>query len=150
MNQQLKSSIGENLALTLLRFKRFGFHGNTKAGIRQSEFMMLATIVHSDEFRTKGAKTTELSTHLRITPSGVTHIIASLVGKNYVERLGDSSDRRIVLIKPTAEGKKLVDSMVMRIVKRCEGLADYLGEKDSKELIRLLGLAFGFFNNGRE
>jgi DNA-binding MarR family transcriptional regulator len=150
MNQKKKGPLAEALAHQLIRFKRFGLHRDTAVGVRQSELMMLTALVHTDAFRRNGAKTTELSSVFRITPAGVTHIIASLAAKNYVDRLDDAQDRRIVRIKATADGKRLVDKVVTRLVKKCGELSEHLGEADTKELIRLLGTTFEFLDEGSE
>jgi DNA-binding MarR family transcriptional regulator len=150
MNGHLKSSLGEEIAQTILQFKRFGPKKDTHLGIRQSEFMILSMLVHSPQFKSKGAKITELGVIMKVTPAAVTHMIATLASKEYVERDGDATDRRLVLVKPTEKGKALVETMVMRLVKRCEGMADFLGEKDSRELIRLMNKSFSYLSEEKE
>jgi DNA-binding MarR family transcriptional regulator len=146
LSQKSTRSIAEGLARMLLQLKRFGINRDKTQGVRQSEFIMLSALVHSDEFQEKGAKTKDLGEILNITPAGVTHIITALEDKNLVRRYGDATDKRVVRVRPTANGKKLVDSVVVQLIKRCEGLAGKLGAKDARELIRLLGLTFDYLN----
>jgi DNA-binding MarR family transcriptional regulator len=151
MKPHKSNKIAEELAQVLLRFKKFGpQHKESRLGVRPSEFVMLAILVHSKEYSANGAKSSELSAQMKITPAAVSHLINSLAIQSYVERLDDASDRRIVLIKPTEKAKEKVDSIVLRLVKKCEGLAESIGEKDTLELIRLLGLAFDFLLKSEE
>ncbi len=150
MNKQTSRTLAEDLAQVLLRFKKLGPPHKEKMGVRPSEFIMLVILVHSDTFSTKGAKSSELSAMMKITPAAVSHIINSLAMGSYVERLDDSSDRRIVLIKPTEKGRTLVDSVTLRIIEKCEGLATFLGEKDARELVRLIGLAYDFLEKSEK
>jgi DNA-binding MarR family transcriptional regulator len=147
MELHASNPLAEELAQMLLHFRRFGPHNKESSlGMRPSEYMMLAMLVHSESFRERGAKISDLGNRMQITPAAVTHMIDPLVASNFVERLDDSSDRRIVLIRPTPKGIDVVNSMVSRIIKKCEGLTAFLGEKDSKELLRLLNLTFTFFD----
>jgi DNA-binding MarR family transcriptional regulator len=147
---KLSHALAQEIEEVLIRFRRLGLqHKESNSGIRPSEMMMLTTLVHHVPFSTKGAKITDLGTLLQITPAAVTHIIDTLVEKGFVERLGDPADRRIVLIKPTAKGLATVASFVTRFNQKCVALAEYLGEQDSRELIRLLNLSLTFFYEHR-
>ena len=73
--------------------------------LRQSEFILLATINHFNDSGSKGVKVSDLSTYMEITPAAVTHMINSTEEGGYLERLSDSADRRIVLVKLTEKGK---------------------------------------------
>ena len=92
----------------------------------------------------KGIKVSDLSNHMQITPAAATHIIDILVEKDFVERKSDLNDRRIVLISLTESGQETLKNIDNKIMKKFSGLVDFLGENDSKELIRLLSLTFDF------
>ena len=146
METDFKNLMAQEIAQTFINFKKLGFKKDHGIGIRQSEFMLLTTLVQLSSESFKGIKISELGSQLQITPAGVTHIIDTLVEKKLVERKTDPSDRRLVLIKATEKGTEVVNSMQLRFIKRCEDLASFLGEKDSRELIRLLSKTFNFFN----
>jgi len=151
MEFHANNPIASELAQTFLRFRRFGFHNKEHSlGMRPSEFMMLAVLVHSEAYKERGAKISDLGNQMQITPAAVTHMIDPLVSNKFVQRFDDSSDRRIVLIKPTKKGIDTVNSMAMRLVEKCERLTGFLGEKDSKELLRLMNLTFSFFEEKKD
>jgi DNA-binding MarR family transcriptional regulator len=144
MTNDSGNSIARELAETLLQMKRFGLHKKHNPDIRQSEIIMLWILVHSPN-QSNGIKISDISTKMQITPAAVTHIMNTLVKRKYVERFGDPTDRRIVLIKATKKGIAVIESKKAILIQKWEELSVYLGQKDSSELIRLLNLTFGFF-----
>ena len=46
---------------------------------------------------------------MQVTPAAVTHLINDLEKSDYVERVSDPSDPRIVLIRPTKAGLKMME-----------------------------------------
>ena len=146
MKNNSKKQLANELAQTLINFKRFGIQKDHGLEIRQSEFMMLSVIVYSTEKDSKGVKITELGAKSQVTPAAVTHIIDTLVEKKYVERFDDPADRRVVLIKPTEKGKELMDSMKIRLINRCEEIVGFLGEDDSREFVRITAKLCSYFS----
>lgn len=138
--------LAQELAFTISKFKRHGFQSSSYQGLRQSEYMLLFTLAHCFEGSSGGIKISDLSTKLNITPAGVTHMINSLEKDGYVERIPDDKDRRIVLVSPTLKGKKVIESMKEKFLESMKELVAFLGDNDSKELIRLLSKTSKFVN----
>jgi len=141
--------LAEDLAEMLIQVKRFFSQAKSKKQIKPSEFTLLHTIIQCKNSESKGIKASDLSTHLQITPAGVTHTINSLEEGGYLERLADPSDRRIVLVRATVKGEEIIELMRMEHFKALKGLTDSLGEHDTKELIRLLSLSLIYFKKKR-
>ena len=107
--------------------------------LKHSEFMLLIKLgKFLDEKKEASAKTTELSRILELSPSTITPLINSLEEKGYIKRDYDKTDRRIVLLSFTEEGDKLKQKINKTFNTQMQGLMKYLGENDTKELIRLL------------
>ena len=140
-----KTLLAQELARTIGQFKRLGSHGVMQKEIRPSEFFLLANLVHSEGLSSNGTKISDLSTRMQITPGAVTHMINSLEEGGYVERLPSANDRRVVLIKATDEGKKIVDRMEAECLEDLKGLMGFLGEEDSKNLIRILSQVLTYY-----
>ena len=87
----------------------------------------------------------ELSDQLKITPAGVTHLINPLEETGYIERLQDPNDRRVVFIRLTEEGKQLAELLIAQAHERLAGLVDYLGDEDSRALIRVMSSTIEYF-----
>jgi len=80
----------------------------------------------------------EIANNIGVTFAAVTHQINALEKKGCVKRIADKNDRRIVLVSLTEEGRAQVKKIKDEFKKKIIVLADFLGEKDTKELIRLV------------
>lgn len=138
MELEEKTLLAQELARTIAQFWRVARKRGSYQGIKQSEFMALHLLIHACETQTEGVKVSDLSAQLQITSAGVTHLITSLENGGFVERHTDPSDRRVVLVRPTPAGIQLVKEAHEQHFKYLVGLVGYLGQEDSKELIRLL------------
>jgi DNA-binding MarR family transcriptional regulator len=80
----------------------------------------------------------EIANKIGVTLAAVTHQINTLEKQDLVKRLSDSGDRRVVLIELTKKGREQVVALKKEFAKKTQILAEFLGEKDTKELIRLV------------
>ena len=80
----------------------------------------------------------ELSSELQITPAGVTHLLNPLEDSGYIQRTKDPNDRRVVLVGLTDKGQRSAAGLIQHALDRFGRLVDHLGEKDSREFIRIL------------
>ncbi|OYD57763.1 MarR family transcriptional regulator [Fictibacillus aquaticus] len=81
--------------------------------------------------------TTELADAFCVNKSAITAIVTRMTEKNYIKRVRDRKDRRIVYLTLTAEGKKVFDwaeEKVFQIV------GPYLQQFDEKEIETFLSL----------
>lgn len=147
-NNNNKEELVHELARTLAQFKKLSVQSRSAQAIRPSEFTLLYTMIRNDP-ASKGMKVSDLSTQLQITPAGVTHTINSLEEGSYLERLADPADRRVVLVRATDLGKETIQSMLAKHFEFLKGLTGFLGEDDSKELIRILTSALTYFKEKR-
>jgi DNA-binding MarR family transcriptional regulator len=139
--------LAQELARTVTQFSRLGPPKGELNGIKRSEFFLLVTLINSTQPESNGLKASELSNQLQVTPAAVTHLLNNLEKRGYVERIADSADRRIVLIKPTAAGQQIMTLATARFLEELTGLVEFLGEGDSREFIRLLSLAMTYFTS---
>jgi DNA-binding MarR family transcriptional regulator len=116
-------------------------------GLTRSEYELLVMLVMSLNGDEKAFTITELSNLLQITPAGVTHLINPLEEAGYIERLQNRKDRRVVRIGLTEKGTQVAESLISEVQENLIGLVNYLGEEDSKTLIRLMSKSIEFFNS---
>lgn len=145
-----KVLLAQELARTMVRFRRIGWQDKSKHGIRMSEYMLLCTLKECNASKIKGIKVSDLSTRMRITPAAVTHMINSLEEAGYIERLPDSTDRRVVLVCPTEKSLGVMEKMQAEHLEFLQDWVAFLGEQDSKELIRLLKTSFDYVKERRD
>ncbi|MFZ3102726.1 MAG: MarR family transcriptional regulator [Desulfitobacteriaceae bacterium] len=140
-----RTVLAQELASTIAQFWRVGRPHGAFQGIKLSEFMLLVAMTHCTASNSGGIKISDLSTRMQITPAAVTHMINSLEKGEYVERLADSSDRRIVLVRPTGRGEQAIEGMQEQRIEALKELISYLGEQDSQEFIRLISSTLTYF-----
>ena len=80
----------------------------------------------------------ELSATLSVPLSTATRIVDLLVGEGYVQRLHDTSDRRIVRVSFTDRGRQYYEIMDAYITERIRQIAVYLKEDELETLLILL------------
>ena len=80
----------------------------------------------------------EIANKIGVTLAAVTHQINTLEKQGLIKRLSDSDDRRFVIIELTKKGNLQVIKLKKEFAKKTQILAEFLGEKDTKDLIRLV------------
>jgi DNA-binding MarR family transcriptional regulator len=138
-------AMATDLAKILFQFDRVSSPIHLHNGLRRSEFMFLAALIHNIAPGSPGIKASDLSSLLEITPGAVSHVLNELEKNGYVDRISDPSDRRIVLIHPTECGLSILKEANEELMEGLNGLVTYLGEQDSQEFIRIFSLALTYF-----
>ncbi len=137
----------QELAQTFAQFRRLGPPKGAVHGFKSGEFFLLTTLINSIPPGADGLKASELSNQLQVTPGAVTHLINDLEKAGHVERVSDPSDRRVVLIRPTSAGLKMMEVANVQFLETLRGLVEFMGENDSREFIRLIALAMTYFKS---
>jgi DNA-binding MarR family transcriptional regulator len=106
--------------------------------IKPSEAKLLGRLYFILDNGRESIKASELSRQMEITPAAVTHLINPLEDAGYIARLPDPTDRRVVLISLTDKGQEFARVLIQDANQRLAGLAEYLGEEDSRTLIRII------------
>ncbi|MDF2649796.1 MAG: transcriptional regulator, MarR family [Paenibacillus sp.] len=136
--------IVQELARTFGQLARSSSKSKSFKGLRQSEFTLLTTVSYYTSADSSGIKISELSRALEMTPAGATHLVDALEQAGYLERLSDPADRRIVLVRSTPKGEEQIKETEAHFFDVFKGLAEHLGDQDTKELIRLLRTSLTF------
>lgn len=136
--------IVQELARTFGQLARSSSKSKSFKGLRQSEFTLLTTVSYYTSADSSGIKISELSRALEMTPAGATHLVDALEQAGYLERLSDTADRRIVLVRSTPKGEEQIKETEAHFFDVFKRLAEHLGEQDTKELIRLLRTSLTF------
>jgi MarR family transcriptional regulator, organic hydroperoxide resistance regulator len=75
---------------------------------------------------------------VEMNPPTLTKLIDKMVGQSLVQRAADMQDSRRVLVYATDAGLALLERVQPRADKHHQSLVEVLGEKDAKQLARLL------------
>jgi DNA-binding MarR family transcriptional regulator len=145
MKEKTSTDLTQELFQLMKQFPRPKLKQSSIDGLTQSEYELLVMLVITLDKDKTASTVTEISNLLKITPAGVTHLINPLEQAGYIERLQDPNDRRIVRIGLTSKGTQVAEALILEVQENLIGLINYLGEEDSKTLIRLLSKAIEFF-----
>jgi len=101
------------------------------------EFLLRVFIilVNSEEPPTMG----ELSESLHVPLSTATRIVEWLVRAEFVERLSDPSDRRVVRVQMTEKGQQIYQLGIAYNIQRIAKLLDGFSSEEQHQLINLAG-----------
>jgi DNA-binding MarR family transcriptional regulator len=147
MKENTSLALTHDLFQIMKQFPRPKLKQSAIDGLTRSEYELLVMLVMNLDGDKKALTVTEISSLLQITPAGVTHLINPLEVAGYIERLQDPNDRRIVRIGLTGKGTQVAESLITEVQENLIGLVNYLGEEDSKTLIRLMSQAIEYFTS---
>ncbi|MDF2472368.1 MAG: transcriptional regulator, MarR family [Anaerocolumna sp.] len=112
--------------------------------LHPGEFMMLGAIHHfmnestMDQLVYPGVKVGDLSEVVHSTKSATSKMLRSVEDKGYIERVVDKNDRRVVYVKLSEKGEKIVKDTIKTKREFANRTIQKLGEEDSRDLIRLM------------
>ncbi len=123
------------------------------------EFMMLGAINHGGcrhgEQEEKwdnrkegepGIRVSELCKMVHSTKSATSKMLKGLEEKNYIERITDTRDRRVVYIVLTETGKNIIQDSTKKMHEFTDKTIKKMGEDDTRTLILILGRLYEAMN----
>lgn len=145
-----ENTTSHKLLTTLIKLKRTNWHPNQVAGLTHSEIMVLFAIDKNVKPGEYGIKVSHISHLLMVAPPTITQLINNLETNGFVQRNSDKADRRAVRIVLTEKGKETIKEAAQLFYASINGLVDYLGEDNSKQLIELLSKVINYINEIKE
>lgn len=138
----------EELMYTFRKFKKIKMcNEKNSTGLTHNEIMVL--FILNDISSNKKVLLSTLRQRIKLAPSTVTPIITLLEEKGLIERDIDKEDRRNIYICISPKGEEYTKKVEKFIKDEMNEYIEYIGEEDTKELIRLISKTINFFN-GRE
>lgn len=136
----------KELFLALKRIRHVTLSKSPNSGqIPQGSFYMLHSIEGKgkiyelegeDSF--KGITVSELSDILKVSKPAVSRMVSDLENKGYIRRITTKSDRRLVYVSISPQGKKMIEEAMNESKIALKYIIHELGEKDTEDLIRIL------------
>ncbi len=80
----------------------------------------------------------EIANKIGVTLAAVTHQINALEKQGLLKRLSGDVDRRLVMVRLTEKGNMQVEKLKKEFAEKTRILTGFLGEDDTKDLIRLV------------
>ncbi len=133
-----------DLINALESLRKHQWHEENPLPIRHSEMMLLMCLSHNLRPGKVGIQPSELGELMDVTRPTITSMVNSLERQGYVQRLNDDSDRRVVFVRPTEKGDRLVEAARENFEETMAEMVEYLGHEDSREFVRLISKAKDF------
>lgn len=124
----------EQLLLTVTSLNRSCIPQSVQEHLKGENFL-LNYLSEQDGLSTPGA----LSEILRVSAPRTAAMLRALEEKGMLCRCADSHDRRRVVVRQTELGRRTAEQTHAALCAHVERVLEQLGERDSRELIRLLG-----------
>ncbi len=136
MDKEQIAQRANELTNAMRKFRRTNFITRDSSGLKNSEkhfLWLLATLNNGQP-----VMPSEVARKLEVTLAAITHRINSLEKQGYIVRSPSPDDRRVVFISLSDKGTEMVDALKKSYWEKICGLVEYLGDKDSSDLIALI------------
>jgi DNA-binding MarR family transcriptional regulator len=130
------TNIGKLISMLFTTGRLIKERTGSQDGVDPFSYLRLETLRFISE--SGGVAMRDIAYHLRITPPSATSLINGLVKSGQLNRTQDKEDRRVVLLKITPKGEKILATEFKKITKRMEKIFSKLDEKEIKDFIRIL------------
>ena len=140
----MEKNITHEFLVIMNKLRKLTHKHHSKNMVHQGEFMMLGAIhncmednriSHKEE---PGVKVSELSSIVHSTKPATSKMLNALEEKGYIERISDKKDRRVVYIRLSLSGEKIIKESLHRMHDFADRTIKRMGEEDAKDFICLL------------
>lgn len=128
-----REELVEEFCETMFVLSKKRIHQTTTESTK-GEFGVLVYLTFQGDGLTSG----ELKEKIQVGSGRISDILRSLEHKNMIMRVTDAEDNRKVRVYVTDMGREIALEKRNSVRKKINGLIEFLGEKDTKELIRLM------------
>ena len=130
---EFAEQISEIMPVISREFYRQESNEFSKMKITMAQFIVLDALVRENELRM-----TDIARLMNVTTAAMTGIVERLVRDRYVIRMNDAEDRRIIKVKPTPRGNKIVKSMADQRKKMWGRVFGIISQPEREEYLRIL------------
>ena len=130
-------------------FQRMHMVNASASEMPKGELMMMKLITANSETES-GAMISKLATLMEISNPAVSQKINVLEEKGYVERYSTKNDRRVVYVKLTEAGKKILERENERLMNSMKIIFDKMGEEDTEKFIELMSKLYKIIQETKE
>ena len=144
----ISSDIVDKMLAVSSQFKRLSMmHNRNSDRLKAGERAVLLCIAESPEQELKGS---EIAGALGVAAPGVTFVLNRMEEKGFIKRTMDKKDRRAVIVTITEQGRLALEETIAELKMKIKKLAEYLGEDDSRTLIRIANKLVEFHANKKD
>ena len=110
-----------------------------ETGISMPAFALLKDLQEREaRGETGGAWLSDMKDYLCVSKAAVSQMLGGLENRGFITRETDPENRRTILVKLTEEGRDVIERFERRFDSNIGMVIENLGEKDTREMIRLI------------
>ena len=123
-----------------LAYKRDGVKGDLgDPDLNMPEFALMSQLKERENAgESGGAWLTEMREYLRVSKAAVSQMLGGLERRGFITREIDPENRRTIIVRLTGTGRDMLELYERRFDDQIGTLIDRFGEKDTREIIRLI------------
>ncbi|SHO51476.1 MarR family winged helix-turn-helix transcriptional regulator [Anaerocolumna xylanovorans] len=145
-DRKLEETITRELFTSFSNVRKLMGKVHSNRVLHPAEFMMLGAIHHGGgkcgedkgEDCAPGVSISELCKRAHSTKSATSKMLKGLEEKDYIKRITDTRDRRVVYITLTETGNEIIQDSTKRIHEFMEKTIQKMGEEEARNLIHTL------------
>jgi len=126
------------LKAAFYRFRGAKLPPPMKKKMRPSDIMLLMSLKDLEEKCGAAVRVSALGKILHLAPSTISLMLKEVEQAGLVERYADPADKRRVYVRATQKGQEAQREVMQEHEAMLTGFAEYLGEEDTADLIRIL------------
>lgn len=107
-------------------------------GLSEGKFYVLCDLFSEELLGHDDPSPSEIAEHLGVTRATITGLLDGLERDGYLERRGDSQDRRALSIHLTEKARAFIDRFIPEQVERMKQIMSVFSEEEKRTLIALL------------
>ena len=128
------------------RFSHFIKRRSRNADLRTGEIAILRCIMHHTDGPDGEIKPSQISALMGLQQPSITPSLRSLEERGYVRRRNSDQDRREVYFSVTEKTREMAAEERRRTAQMFAGLAEYLGEEDTRKLMEIMERVSGYLD----
>lgn len=107
--------------------------------LRRGDMGLLSALTRMEATGKRQVTVGQLARQTHQSPPSISQKVSELERQGYLARKADPADRRAVFIRLTAKGRTTAEAALRDMLSRMEQLLETLGEKDTDQLLQLMG-----------
>lgn len=134
----MEKELAEKFYVLMGDFRKILLSKNNLGELSKSELSMLHVIKQGEKDSSQ-VTTSVLSHNLHISKPATSQMINILEDKQYIRRLINNKDRRLMCVVLTELGNQVVEKEIKILLNKLNLIFDKMGQQDSELFVELLG-----------
>ncbi len=133
-----ETKLAQDLTRAIRHFNRCYRPEPENTDLKPKMMMLLHFLAHKKHHGSELVSLSAIGEEMRLSPPSVTLMLNPMEKSNYILRIRDLEDRRVVFVQITEKGEKAVRELYEAFLSNARIMVQLLGEEDSRTYIDLM------------